>query len=123
MPAVTSTSRHSVVVLRIRGSDDAGATFLDILGQYAQTLRDADCKLMIVTNNQHVIDQIHNTPAIDVIGTENIYRGNEFVGDTVRQAYADALDWVAQETAETGEEAPQRRSTPPDDLPSDQLAL
>jgi SulP family sulfate permease len=129
MPTVTPTSRHSVVILRIRGSDDAGATFLDILGQYASALRDADCKLMLVTNNQHVIDQVHNRYVTEAIGLSNLYHGTSFVGETVRQAYADALEWVAQQTAEAAESAesaetvPASRRSRPEDLPSDQLGL
>ncbi len=38
MPSVAETSRNSVVILRIRGADDAGATFLDVLDQYARSL-------------------------------------------------------------------------------------
>ena len=135
MPAVTPESRHSVVILRIRGSDDAGATFLDILGQYATTLRNADCKLMVVTNNEHVISQIENTVAIDAIGSQNLYRGSEFVGETVRQAYADALDWVARrdagapepvgavEPTEVVDATGGQRRSQPEGLPSDQLGL
>jgi SulP family sulfate permease len=126
MPAVTPTSRHSVVILRIRGSDDAGATFLDVLGQYARSLLDADCKLMIVTNNQHVIDQIDERMVTQAIDINSVYHGTSFVGETVRQAYEDALEWIAEqtaETAETAETAPAARRSRPDDLPSDQLAL
>ncbi len=123
MPAVTPTSRHSVVILRIRGSDDAGATFLDILGQYARALLAADSKLMIVTNNQHVIDQIDERMMTEAIDINNVYRGTEFVGETVREAYADALEWVAQQTAETAETVPPSRRARPEDLPSDQLGL
>jgi len=135
MPTVTPASRHSVVILRIRGSDDAGATFLDILGQYARALRDADCKLMIVTNNQHVIDQIDERMVTQAIDIKNVYRGTEYVGETVRQAYDDAVEWVAQhiaestetvETAETGstsETVPTSHRSGHEDTPSDQLAL
>ena len=129
MPTVGPTSRNSVVILRIRGSDDAGATFLDILGQYAEALLASNCKLMIVTNNQHVIDQVHNRIVTAAIGIDNLYHGTEYVGETVRQAHVDALEWVAQQTAETGEtgETGERvrasRRSRPEELPSDQLGL
>lgn len=135
MPTVTPVSRHSVVILRIRGSDDAGATFLDILGKYAQALSDADCKLMIVTNNQHVINQIDERMVTQAIDASNVYRGTEYVGEMVRQAYTDALEWVAQQTAEstqsaetakvgsTAETVLTSRRSGHDDMSSDQLAL
>lgn len=135
MPTVTPLSRHSVVILRIRGSDDAGTTFLDILGKYAQSLRDADCKLMIVTNNQHVINQIDERMVTQAIDAENVYRGTEYVGEMVRKAYTDALEWVAEQTAESGQAAEpaevgstaetvlSSRRSAHEDMSSDQLAL
>jgi hypothetical protein len=84
---------------------------------------DADCKLMLVTNNPHVIDQIDERIVTEAIDIENVYQGTEFVGATVRQAYANALKWVAEQTAETGAAAPEAWRSRPDDLPTDQLAL
>ncbi len=95
MPKVTPSTRHSVVILRVRGADDAGATMLDVLAQYARTLSEVDSKLVIVTDNEHVIRQLDETGAIGTIGRDNVYRGNAFVGETVRRAYADAIEWVA----------------------------
>ena len=97
MPAVTPPTRHSVVILRIRGADEAGATLIDVLAQYARALRDVECKLVIVTDNEHVIRQLHETGAIEAIGSDNVYRGTEFPGETVRRAHDDAVDGTAAE--------------------------
>jgi len=94
MPAVTPESRNSVVILRIRGADDAGATLLDVLERYAQSLRDVDSKLMLVTDNRRVIRQLRVTGTTDVIGSDNVYRSTAFIGETTRQAYIDAQAWV-----------------------------
>ena len=125
MPAVTSETRHSVVILRIRGSDEAGATLLDILAQYARSLRAAESKLVLVTNNEHVIQQLRQTGAIAAIGADNVYPGTEFVGETVRRAYRDALDWVAERPSDSGDGSPDSaaRAIDRDDAPSDQLGL
>jgi SulP family sulfate permease len=101
MPEVMSDSRHSVVILRIRGADDAGATLLDVLGTYARDLRAVDSKLMIVTDNERVIRQLHVTRATDVIGSDNVYRGTRIIGAATRRALADAHTWVAERTADT----------------------
>ena len=100
MPTVTSQTEHSVVILRIRGSDEAGTTFLNILGKYSQSLQEANSKLMIVTNNQHVINQINDQAATQTIKTEDVYLGTEYVGETIRQAYADAQKWIAEQNNE-----------------------
>ena len=90
---------------------------------------------MIVTNNQHVIDQIDERMVTQAIDIKNVYRGTEYVGETVRQAYDDAVEWVVQhiaestetvETVETGstsETVPTAGRSGHEDTPSDQLAL
>ncbi len=102
MPSITPSTRYSVVILRIRGADDAGATLLDVLAQYAQKLAAADSKLVLVTDNEHVIRQLDQTGAIEAIGAGNVYRGTDFIGETVRRAHEEAVDWVAEQTAESG---------------------
>ncbi|MDY7103578.1 MAG: SulP family inorganic anion transporter [Actinomycetota bacterium] len=102
MPEVTPESRRSVVVLRIRGADDAGATLLDVLTGYARSLREHDCKLVVVTDNERLISQLHRTGTADVIGHGNIYRGTEVIGETMRRAHDDAIEWVARRSSEGG---------------------
>lgn len=102
MPAVSADTRNSVVVLRIRGSDDAGATLVDLLGQYASELRGADSKLMVVTDNARVIRQLRVTGASDSIGRDNLYRGTSFIGETTRKAHDDALVWIGRRQAPAG---------------------
>jgi SulP family sulfate permease len=94
MPTVTERSRNSVVILRVRGADDAGATLIDVLQTYAASLRAVDSKLVLVTDNERVIRQLRVTGATDVIGTQNVYRSSAFIGETTRRAYDDAHAWV-----------------------------
>ena len=94
MPTVIESSQHSVVILRMRGADDAGSTMIDMLANYAQQLRAVGSKLVVVTDNERVIRQLRVTGITDTIGAENIYQGTVFVGDTVKRAYADARAWV-----------------------------
>jgi sulfate permease, SulP family len=94
MPEVTPDSRRSVVVLRMRGTDDAGATLLDVLAGYARSLATVGSKLVIVTDNQRVIQQLDDTGAIDAIGADNVYSGTPVVGETVRRAHDDAIAWI-----------------------------
>ncbi|MBT8240789.1 MAG: SulP family inorganic anion transporter, partial [Acidimicrobiia bacterium] len=102
MPSITPSTRYSVVILRIRGADDAGATLLDVLATYARKLADVDCKLVIVTDNDHVILQLDQTGAMRAIGSANVYRGTEFIGETVRRAHDEAVEWVAEQASESG---------------------
>lgn len=114
LPTVTPASRHSVVILRVRGADEAGATLIEVLREYARSLRDADSKLVIVTDNVRLVTQLHATAVADVIDDSNIYRGTEYIGETVRRAHADALAWIAERSGDDGPatEDPQGAGTP-----------
>jgi SulP family sulfate permease len=101
MPTVLATSRSAVVILRMRGADDAGSTMIDMLTVYAQQLSAVGSKLMVVTDNERVIRQLRVTGITDIIGAENVYQGTVFVGETVRRAHADAVAWVAERSLDS----------------------
>jgi SulP family sulfate permease len=52
---------------------------------------------MVVTDNPRILRQLRVTGALGVIGSENVYEGNEWVGRTVRVAYEDAWEWVRRD--------------------------
>ncbi len=118
MPAVTPTSLNSVVILRVRGADDAGATLIDVLESYASALRAVDSKLMLVTDNERVIRQLRVTGATDVIGARNLYRSSAFIGETTRQAYDDALEWVETNRSDDSEPVGELPPDAPEGRPS-----
>jgi SulP family sulfate permease len=94
LPEVTPLARHSVVILRLRGRSDLGTTFMDVLARYAQSLATVDSKLVIVSTDERVGDQLTATGITRVIGPENIYAGDERVGAATARAHADAVAWV-----------------------------
>lgn len=98
IPAVTPASRHAVVIFRFRGASEIGATLSAVIIRYARALRAVDGKLVIVTDNPHIRRQLRATGVMDDLGEENFYLGSEWLGETVRRAYDEALDWVASES-------------------------
>jgi sulfate permease, SulP family len=94
LPALTDASRHSVVILRLRGRSDLGTTFMDVLYRYANGLAALGSKLVIVSTNKRIHEQLAVTGITDLIGSENLYTGDERVGATVKRAHADAIAWV-----------------------------
>lgn len=102
LPAVGPDTRNAVVILRLRGHADLGTTFLDALRRYAEALRDADSKLVVVSAGARVRRQLEVAGITDVIGAANVYGGDERVGATVRKAYEDAVGWVASREAGSG---------------------
>jgi SulP family sulfate permease len=94
LPAPGDGSRNTVVILRLRGRTDLGTTFMDVLDRYAQALTATGSKLVIVSANERIQEQLRVTGVTDVIAPENIYAGDERVGATLKRAYADAVTWI-----------------------------
>lgn len=94
LPAVGEASTGSVVILRLRGRSDLGTSFMDVLRRYAEALVAADSRLMIVSANDRIIEQLAVTGITEVIGADSVYPGDERVGATVERASADAQVWV-----------------------------
>jgi len=100
LPAVASNSSGSVVILRLRGRSDLGTTFMDVLHRYAVALDGVGSKLVIVSANERIQEQLSVTGITDVIGSENVYTGDERIGAAVRFAYDDAVVWVVRHSDE-----------------------
>jgi sulfate permease, SulP family len=94
LPNVTAASRNSVVILRLRGRSDLGTTFMDVLRRYARSLQSVGSKLVIVSANERIHEQLEVTGVIAVIGEENVYAGDQRIGAAVRRAHGEAREWV-----------------------------
>lgn len=96
LPAVTSESRNSVVIVRLRGRSDLGSTLTDTLNRYAESLKAVGSKLVLISDSPRVRNQLSVTGVTDSIGIENLYESNEWLGATARRAHDDALAWVSE---------------------------
>lgn len=94
LPQVTPATRRSVVILRLRGQSDVGATFLEVLARYARLLQQADSKLMIVADDRQMLEQFAVTGVTAAVGADNIYESEEWLGSAVTRAYRNAQQWV-----------------------------
>ena len=106
LPKVTADSRNSVVILRMRGRNDVGTTFMDVLRRYAESLAGVGSKLMIVSATERIQEQLEVTRVTAVVGIENIYPTDERLSATVRRAHADAVAWVAGNAESGGDAGP-----------------
>jgi SulP family sulfate permease len=100
LPDTTSETDNSVVILRLRGRTDLGSTFMDVLRRYAEDLNASTSKLVIISADTRIHEQLAVTRVTAVVGTENIYTSDEWVGATLKRAYADAATWVETGGAE-----------------------
>ncbi|KQP74273.1 MULTISPECIES: SulP family inorganic anion transporter [unclassified Microbacterium] len=90
LPDVSRESSGSVVIVRLRGTDEIGLSHVEVLRRFAAELRDADSTLKVVATEDRVISQLDAGGLTADIGADNVYRGTEWVGEGLRRAYADA---------------------------------
>ena len=90
LPEVSRASRNAVVIVRLRGTDQIGLSLVDVLRRFAHLLRDADSSLKVVATEDRVLDALDAGGLLADIGERNVYKGTEWVGETLRRAHADA---------------------------------
>ena len=95
LPAVRATSRNSVVLVRLRGRDELGSTVTRVLLRYAQELAAVDSRLVLVSTNDRIEEQMTVGGVTAVIGQDAMYRGDERAGATLARAMDDARTWIA----------------------------
>ena len=94
LPEVNHDSTDSVVILRLRGRDDVGATLIEVFRRYAQSLDAVGSKLVLASVQPGVEQQLHATGVIDAIGGNNVYPPGPWRTDTLLHAHADACEWI-----------------------------
>lgn len=103
LPAVTGSSTGGAVILRLRGVDDAGATFIGVIARYADVLGRVGAKLILVTDSPRIRRKLQVTGALRVLGEENLYQGGEWVGRTLRREHQDATAWAREHGEDDGQ--------------------
>jgi SulP family sulfate permease len=94
LPRPTSTSRHPVVILRLRGLSSAGATLLDVLSSYASELASKGGRLYLTGVGSRVRDQITRTKRLDLSGPVTILEATSLRGESTRRAIAESQAWL-----------------------------
>ena len=79
---------------------------MQVLCRYGAALTDAGSKLVLVSASEQIHDQLRAAGVTDVIGSHDIYAGDERVGATFRRAYADATAWIQAGQRRTGTGTP-----------------
>lgn len=86
LPDPGLSASGAYVVIRLRGTDELGVTFLTMLRVYARELGSAGAHLMIAGVGTRVRHQMDITGVAAVIGTQNIFGEEPRVGDAVARA-------------------------------------
>jgi SulP family sulfate permease len=84
------------VVLRLRNREAVGATFIDILGRYADQIRAVGGRLFLVGVSPHVAEQIRRTGKLGTDNVVTIYPATAVLLESTERAVADARAWLAR---------------------------
>jgi sulfate permease, SulP family len=99
LPQVTADSVGSVVIVRLRGKDELGSTFIKALARYQAALSAAGSRLVLVGVGPRVLDQLTATRTLHQLGADAVYPARPRLGDALTEALADAQDWTAEHRA------------------------
>ena len=83
---------------RFAGRDDVGATLIDVLVRYADSLHEVGSRLILASVEPGVRRQLDATGVTDAIGTDNIYDPGRWRTDALLHAHADAQAWIEART-------------------------
>ena len=95
LPTLENTEK-AVVLLRLRGREEVGSTFMRVIGRFASNLKAKRGKLVLVGVSEPVYHQLEKTGLLNELGQANIYRATSIIGDASREAYQDAAEWLEQ---------------------------
>ncbi len=98
LPRVSSSSSGSVVVLRLRGKQELGSTFITVVRRYADELAAVDSRLMLAGVSTGVVRQLEATGTRAVLGPHAIFAATPRVIESVQSAVAAAEGWRAGRT-------------------------
>lgn len=92
LPQPVPESRGSVVVLRLRGKEDLGSTFIQVVLRYHAALSAAGCRLILAGVGDRVLGQLARTGALAELGAENVFPATHRVGESLASALVHARD-------------------------------
>jgi sulfate permease, SulP family len=87
LPTATD-AQNAIVILRLRGYEDVGSTFLNVLQAYAERLRQNGGALLLAGVSEGVKQRMARTGHLDLIGEENVFVADEIIGRSSRAALA-----------------------------------
>ena len=94
LPQVTPGSAGSVVIIRLRGKDELGSTFIKALSRYGAALSAVGSRLVLAGVGPRVYEQLADTRTLDELGRDAVYPARKRIGDSLFPAMEDARAWV-----------------------------
>jgi SulP family sulfate permease len=89
-------AHHAVAIIRLRGKDSIGSTFIQMVERYSAALQKNGGKLMLSGVSEHVYEQLEKTEIVELLGEQNIYPESSRLLYSSKQALKAANDWLAE---------------------------
>ncbi len=83
LPGPGADADGSVVVLRLRGKEDLGSTFINTIVRYHEALRRAGGHLVLAGVGERVLGQLTDTEAIRILGAANVFPATARLGESL----------------------------------------
>ena len=93
LPPVQGRER-AVVILQLRGLDNVGSTFIQVVERYAQRLQSQGGKLYLTGVHPRVLEQLELTETTETISPDAIFLAEDTLGVSTLDAYQAARDWL-----------------------------
>lgn len=92
LPRPAADSRGAVVVLRLRGKEDLGSTFIGTIVRYRDSLAAVGAHLVLTGVGERVLEQLGNTGALAELGEANVFAAEQRVGQSLQAGLARAAE-------------------------------
>lgn len=99
-------AHRPVVILRLRGETNLGATLLDVLASYASNVNKAGGRLYLTGINARMYHQVLASGKLHLSGPVRAFELTPIRGEATRRALADAQAWLAQHDTDASSDEP-----------------
>jgi SulP family sulfate permease len=93
LPSATDAKR-SVVIFILRGKEEVGSTFINVIREYQEELKERESKLILLGVSDGVYEQLERTGMVELLGKENVHKANEYMGKTFQKVWDEAEEWA-----------------------------
>jgi SulP family sulfate permease len=98
LPRTDAATSRSVVVLRLRGKQELGSTFISVVRRYADDLAAHDSRLFLAGVSDNVRRQLDVTRTTALLGEDAVFLATPALHESLEQAVAAAEEWVSSPT-------------------------
>jgi SulP family sulfate permease len=94
-------TQSPVVVLRMRGYNDLGATMIEVLSDYAEKLKKVGGRLYLSGLSKTAYDQVMRADTLELTGPVHAYGAEPIIWQSTSNAADDARTWLVGQRPET----------------------